>query len=75
MKCGEAIKMIMKEQKVSQMVLAKRTNTNSQQIIGEKLNRENITIKSAKNMVNALGYKIVLMPDTMRTPTDCYEVE
>lgn len=75
MKATEIIKKIMGEQKVSQAIMAKRVNANSQQTIGVRLNKDNISFKTANEMLRVLGYKIVIMPDTQRTPTDSYEVE
>ena len=75
MKSTEAIKTIMKEQGVSQGVMAKRLSLKSNQVVNERLHQDTISFKKANEMLKVLGYKIVLMPDTTRTPSDSYEVE
>lgn len=75
MKSTEVIKEIMDKQGVSQGVMAKRLNLKSQPVVSMRLQQENISIKTANEMLKVLGYKIVFMPDTQRTPTDSYEVE
>ena len=75
MKATEIIREIMRNNRVSQSVMAKRIGKNSYQAVGIRLNKENITFKSASEMLKVLGYKIVIMPDTQRTPTDAYEVD
>ena len=75
MKATESIKEIMKSQGVTQSVMAKRINAKTQAVISMRLQQDNLSIKAANEMLRMLGYKIVFMPDTQRTPTDSYEVE
>ncbi len=75
MKTVEAIKSIMRTQKVTQAVLAKRIGLASQQTIGMRFSQKTITTEKVAEMCKALGYKMVLMPDTAPTPKDSYEVE
>ena len=75
MKAGEALKSIMKKQNVTQSVMARRLNAKSRQVVGMRLNMDNLSVHTVNEMCKALGYKIVLMPDTTPTPKDAYEVE
>ena len=75
MKATDTIRELMKEQGVTQMVMMKRLNVKSQSVIARRLQQENISIKTANEMLRMLGYKIVFMPDTTKTPDNSYEVE
>ena len=75
MKSTDAIKEIMRNQGISQGVLAKRVGAKDNITINKRLMMDNISMKLVHEMVKVLGYKIVLMPDTQRTPIDSYEVE
>ena len=75
MKAAEVIRDLMEKQGVSQTVMAKRLNTSTPSVINKRLMQENISIKTANEMLRMLGYKIVFMPDTQRTPAEAYEVE
>lgn len=75
MKGTDAIKEIMHNQGISQGVLAKRVGAKDNITINKRLKMENISLKLLDEMAKALGYKVILMPDTQRTPTDSYEVE
>lgn len=75
MKSTDAIKQIMKEQGISQAVLAKRVGAKDNITINKRLMMKNISMKLMTEMARALGYKIILMPDTSRTPSDAIEIE
>lgn len=74
MKSTEAVKEIMAKQGVTQVALAKRTNT-AQPTMAMRLQQENLSIKKLNEMLRVLDYKIVIMPASAATPKDGYEIE
>lgn len=74
MKTSEAVKEILKQSGTTQLVLAKRLNMD-RRAVGMRLSNRNLSIKVLREMLAVLGYKIVIMPDTVPTPKEGMEIE
>ncbi len=64
MKIGEAIKTAMKRKKITQTTLAEMVGVKSQSVIAERLKMDNISINVVLDMLDAVGYKMVIVPKT-----------
>lgn len=62
MNSGEAIKFVMKEAKINQVQLAKLTGQSSQSVISERLRRDNLSVRTMLEMLDAMGYEMVIQP-------------
>lgn len=75
MNWNKVIRSIMSNENVSQAELAKRAGYKRQSNITGMLTRyKTIRIDSFDNMLRALGYKIVVMPQSQKTPKGAIEV-
>lgn len=74
MKALEAISEIMRITGVTKTALGRRIGK-TDAAVGMKFHQKSITVTSVDEMARALGYKIVLMPDTQPTPKGGYEIE
>ena len=64
MKIGEAIKTAMKSKKITQTTLAEMVGVKSQSVIAERLKMDNISINVVLDMLDAVGYEMVIVPKT-----------
>lgn len=75
---GRAIlKEVMKIKDLSNADLAKRLNV-SNATIWERLNNKNvkdIPVSLLAQMLRAMDYKVMVVPNNTRTPTDSFEIE
>lgn len=62
MKIGEAIKIAMKSKKITQTTLAEMVGVKSQSVIAERLKMDNISINVVLDMLDAVGYEMVIVP-------------
>lgn len=62
MKIGEAIKSAMKSKKITQTNLAELVGAKSQSVIAERLKMDNISINVVLDMLDAVGYQMVIEP-------------
>ena len=62
MKASTAIKKIMKQNGWTQAQMAKAVGAKSQTVIGMRLNRPNMTFDLALEMLDKMGYEIVIQP-------------
>lgn len=60
MKIGEAIKQALKNQKTTQQQLADRIGAKSQSVIAQRLRMNNLSIEIILEMLDAIGYEIVI---------------
>ncbi len=60
MRIGKAIKSVMKSDKVTQSKLAEMVGAKSQSVIAERLKMDNISINAVLDMLEALGYEMVI---------------
>lgn len=60
MKINEAIKLAMKNQKTTQQQLADRIGAKSQSVISERLKTVNLTTDTVLEMLDAIGYELVI---------------
>lgn len=60
MKIGEAIKQALKNQKTTQQQLADRIGAKSQSVIAQRLRMNNLSIETILEMLDAIGYEIVI---------------
>jgi biotin operon repressor len=80
MKITEIIREIMQSKNISVSAMAKTLKENgrvnsSPRLVCERLGQSNISIDKAVELLNPLGYKIQVVPESTRTPNDGYEVE
>lgn len=62
MRASTAIKKIMKQNGWTQAQMAKAVGVKSQKAIGMRLNRPNMTFDLALEMLDKMGYEIVIQP-------------
>lgn len=62
MKIGEAIKNAMKSKKITQTTLAERVGVKSQSVIAERLKMDNISVNVVLDMLDAIGYEMMIVP-------------
>ncbi len=74
MKTAEAVKGILKAQKVTQVTLAYRLGV-SKAVINARFRQDNISIRVLNEMLKVLDYKIVIVPRETKLKEDWYEVE
>lgn len=60
MKIKEVIRLAMKETKTTQQQLADRIGAKHQSVISERLKMDNLSINTALEMLEALGYEMVV---------------
>jgi len=60
MKIKEVIRLAMKETKTTQQQLADRIGAKHQSVISERLKMDNLSINTALEMLEALGYEMVI---------------
>lgn len=60
MKIKEVIRLAMKETKTTQQQLADRIGARHQSVISERLKMNNLSINTALEMLEALGYELVV---------------
>ena len=60
MKIKEVIRLAMKETKTTQQQLADRIGARHQSVISERLKMDNLSINTALEMLEALGYEMVV---------------
>lgn len=70
----EVVKKIMEEQGVSQKALGKRIGAKSNNVVHERLQQPNISLKTLIPMLQAMDYKILIVPSDRRVREDEYEV-
>lgn len=57
---GKAIKMAMKSRNVTQEQMAKIIGAKSQSVISERLRKKNVTLNNVIEMLDAIGYEMVI---------------
>lgn len=60
MKISDAIKIAMKNQKTTQVQLAKRIGASSQSVIAQRLRMNNLSVDTVIEMLDAIGYEMVI---------------
>ncbi len=60
MKIKDVIRLVMKETKTTQQQLADRIGAKHQSVISERLKMDNLSINTALEMLEALGYEMVI---------------
>ena len=74
MKTSNAVREIMKEQKIGVGKMADRLEKSSR-LISERLSQENISVTKLRELLRVLDYKIVILPRDTSVPKGGYEVE
>lgn len=62
MKVNSAIRKVMKETKITQTRLAEILGEKHQSVISERLRQNNISINLAMEMLDVMGYELVIQP-------------
>lgn len=60
MKIKDVIRLVMKETRTTQQQLADRIGAKHQSVISERLKMDNLSINKALEMLEALGYEMVI---------------
>ena len=63
MKCKELLKQIVKESGLPQAVIAEKMGLSSQGGVGNVLSREGASITSVVKLLNACGYRVMVVSD------------
>ena len=74
MKALEAVKAIMEKTGIRQVTLRKRLGLESN-TMAMRLQMKNIGVDKLNEMLRAMDYKLVIMPNTVQNKPDWYEVE
>ena len=74
MKATEAVREIMEKSGMKFSVLMDRLGIGSN-VLANRLNQDNISVKKLNEMVRMMDYKIVLVPRNSRVGADSYEIE
>ena len=61
MKAGEAVKEVMRKEDIKQAELCSRLKI-KQPTLSERLSQKNISVNKLNEMLNMMGYKIVVFP-------------
>ena len=79
MRAIEAVRTIMKKEKWTTKTLADKMSngdkTYSMRLVNDRLHQNDITIGKLDEMVRAMGYKIVIVPDNANTTEALKDVE
>ena len=74
MKFRDAIREILSHKSITQSGLAKTLGV-AQTTLAARLSQENISLKTLRETLKPLGYKVVIMPETETLPDDSCEIE
>ena len=74
MKATEIIRKIVEQKGLKYSQLAYQLNTNGR-VLYERSTQKNISVDKLNEMLQALGYKIVIMPYNVPVKDDWYEVK
>lgn len=69
----KAIKTIMSEKGITNAELSRMCNV-TPQVMYERLAKENLKVNTLHQMASILGYKVILVPDSVQVGDGCYEV-
>lgn len=77
MKATEAVKEVMERKEVKQAVLARRIGLdgNNNSTLRMRLRQDNITVTKLTELLQAMDYKIVVMPADTRMNAEWIEIE
>lgn len=70
----EAVKEVMRIKNVKQIELAERIKV-KQNTLSERLTQKNVSVQKLDEMLNAMDYKIVVVPRNAKVPENGFEVE
>lgn len=74
MKALDAVKEVMRIKCVKQIDLADRIKV-KQSTLSERLTQNNVSVQKLDEMLNAMDYKIIIVPRSTKVPKDGFEVE
>lgn len=75
MKSTEAVRKIMENKGIGPTKLAEMIGKSTPRIITDRLAQPNISIKLLKQMLDVLGYRIVIIPRTNSVPKNGIEID
>lgn len=70
----DAVKEVMRLKNVKQIELAERIKV-KQSTLSERLTQKNVSVQKLDEMLNAMDYKIVIVPRNAKIPENGFEVE
>lgn len=70
----EAVKEVMRIKNVKQIELAERIKVR-QNTLSERLTQKNVSVQKLDEMLNAMDYKIIIVPRNAKVPENGFEVE
>lgn len=73
MKATDIIRDIMKKKDVKPSILADRLKIKSN-TLSERMTQKNISILKLNEMLEVMGYKILIVPKDNQAKDDCYEL-
>lgn len=74
MKAMDAVKEVMLLRGVKQIELADRIKVR-QNTLSERMTQKNVSVQKLDEMLNAMDYKIMIVPRSTRVPEGGFEVE
>ncbi|MBR3149510.1 MAG: hypothetical protein IKF64_05000 [Eubacterium sp.] len=74
MKASDAIRKIMKDNDFTLVQISKTLNT-SVRLVSDRLRMKNISLSKLSELLNAIDYKIVIIPKNTQVPDGGYEIE
>ena len=74
MNSATLIRVLSKQQKITQGEMAEKFGYNSRQNFNMKLRQKNFPVDRLVQCTRILGYKIVAVPDDMAMPEGCFTV-
>lgn len=70
----DAVKEVMRIRGVKQIELADRIRV-KQSTLSERMSQKNVSVQKLDEMLNAMDYKIVIVPRNSKVPENGFEVE
>ena len=70
----DAVKEVMRMRGVKQIELADRIRV-KQSTLSERMSQKNVSVQKLDEMLNAMDYKIVIVPRNSKVPENGFEVE
>ena len=77
MKAMEAVRTVMERTNFTTSTLWEGMGMDKKKasVLSQRFTQENVSVKKLNEMLCVMGYKIVIMPTNMKTPTDAIKIE
>ena len=77
MKPMEAVKAVMEKTKFTTSTLCEGLGMDKSKsnVLSQRFTQENVSVKKLNEMLSVMGYKVVVMPTSEKTPKDGFKIE